>query len=71
VRPPGLAAIHGVESLVEEESDSPTGVHPRWAVLIESRRVPKQSDEVEDNEAKSRECDLDCRVSLEVRDAYT
>jgi hypothetical protein len=58
VCPACLASIHGVESLVEEETDGPAEVYPRRAVLIQSRRVPKQGDEVEDDETESRERDL-------------
>lgn len=36
----GLASIDGVKCLVEKQTNRPTKVHPRWAVLIQCRRVP-------------------------------
>lgn len=38
--PPRLASIHCIESLVQEQAYRPTRIDPRWAVLIERRRVP-------------------------------
>jgi hypothetical protein len=64
VRPPRLASIHGVKGLVEEEAGSPASIHPRRAVLVQSRCIPEQSDEVDDDKAKSRECDLKVALIL-------
>lgn len=52
-----LSAIDSIESLVEEESDSPTEVDPRRTVLVESWIVPQQSQNVDDNEREPRQRD--------------
>ena len=60
-----LASIHGIESLVEEQADRPTEINPRWAVLIQSRRVPKEGEEITNNKGKARQRDLNITRQLE------
>lgn len=60
-----LASIHGIKSLVEEQADRPTEINPRWTILIQSRRVPKEGEEITNNEAKARQRDLHNTRQLE------
>lgn len=57
-RPSCLCAIHCVEGLIQEEAYRPAKVHPCGTVGIEGWIVPKQSQEVDDDEAEASECDL-------------
>jgi hypothetical protein len=58
VGPSRLTPIDRIECLVKEETDRPTQVNPWWAILIQRRCVPEQSEEVCDDKAKARERDL-------------
>ena len=53
-----LSTIHSVESLIQEETNSPRPVHPNRAILVHVRGVVKHSRDVRDHEAKARERDL-------------
>ena len=67
LRSPRLRAIDSIKRLVQEQANGPAGIHPRRAVLIESRRVPQEGKEVCDDETKSAKCDLKAGDELEIR----
>lgn len=51
-----LGAVDSIESLVEEEADGPAVVDPRRAVLIESRVVPQERQDIENDEQEACQC---------------
>lgn len=53
-----LRAVHRVEGLVEEETNSPAQVHPRRTVRVKSWVVPQQGEDVDDHEAEASQSDL-------------
>jgi hypothetical protein len=53
-----LRTIHSIESLVQEETNSPGPVHPNGTVLVHVRRVVKHSGNVCNDKAETRESDL-------------
>lgn len=50
-----LSTIDGIESLVQEEPDRPTKIHPSRAVLVEGGIVPQQRQDVDYDEQESRQ----------------
>jgi hypothetical protein len=67
VSPPGLASIHSVECLVEEEPNRPAGVYPRRAVLIQRWRIPEHGEKINDNKTEARERNLYSDVSASAK----
>lgn len=57
MRPPRLCTIYCIECLVEEQANRPGCVNPAWHILVESRVVPKQGQEVDYNKAEAGQCD--------------
>lgn len=53
-----LCAIDRVKCLVQKKADGPREVDPGWTVLVETRIVVEESDEIDDHEAESAESDL-------------
>lgn len=61
-----LCAINGVESLVKKKSNSPGCINPAWHVLIQSRIVPQERQEVQNHKAEARKGDLFIGMSEEL-----
>ena len=55
--PPRLRPIHSIESLIQKQSYSPRSVHPSRHILVERRVVPKERQEIQDDEAEAGERD--------------
>lgn len=53
-----LCTINCVKGLVQEKSNGPRGVHPGGHILIEGWVVPKQGQEVDNDEAEAGQGDL-------------
>lgn len=58
-----LSPVHSIESLVQKESNCPSRIDPSGHILVEGRVVPEQCEEVQDDEAEARKCDL-CACSV-------
>jgi hypothetical protein len=54
----GLSAIYRVEGLIEEETNSPTCVYPRWTIRIKRWVIPQESQKVDNHKAEASEGDL-------------
>lgn len=57
LRPPSLATVDGIESLVQEQAEGPAVIDPAGAILVEGGVVPQQGEEVDDDEHEAREGD--------------
>ena len=53
-----LSAINGVESLVEEEADSPSPVDPNGTVLVHVWGVVEHGADVRNDKTEARKSDL-------------
>ena len=66
-----LGAIDRVEGLVQEKSDSKGPVDPRRHILVHGGVVPQHCQEVDNDKAEARQCDLgtceEIRVELQVQ----
>ncbi len=58
MRPARLGPVHGIEGLVEEESNRPAEVDPGRAVGVQSRVIPEHGQNVHDYEAEAAQRDL-------------
>ncbi len=60
-----LGAVDRVEGLVQEKSDSKGPVDPRRHILVHGGVVPQHGQEVDNDKAEARQCDL--RTCEEIR----
>ena len=52
-----MRSIHGIKGLVEEQSNRPGEVHPRWAVGVQCRIIVEHGQKVDNDKAEAAEGD--------------
>ena len=53
MRPSRLRPINRIKRLIQKQSNCPTRIHPRRHILIKRGIIPKQGQEVEDDEGEA------------------
>ena len=57
MRSPRLSSINSVKCLIKKQSNSPRRIYPSWHVLVKRGIIPEKGQEIEDDEAETRESD--------------